>query len=111
MAETGNLTHDTRNSKPDPAEERIKSFVERVARLMTERKERSKEFTDDIREVISEAKAHGFDTKIIRKAAAEKVRIESMDSDDHAEEAELIRIYFRAAGVPVPGQVVAGDDE
>ncbi|MDE2096276.1 MAG: DUF2312 domain-containing protein [Patescibacteria group bacterium] len=107
MSETGNLTHDLSNSRKDAAQERLKSFVERVARLMQERKTAAKEFADDIREVVAEAKGEGFDAKILRKTAAEKVRRDNMDKDDLDEEEALLAIYFRAAGIPVRG----GEDE
>jgi uncharacterized protein (UPF0335 family) len=81
------------------ADERLKSFVERMVRLMQERKDTSKALTADIKEIVAEAKGNGYDTKILRKTAAEKLRRDNMDKDDLDEEISLIEIYFRAAGI------------
>lgn len=117
MPLAGSLVHDTSTNNPPPektndvggiAGDRVKSYVERVARIMEERKETTKAFSEDIKEIIAEAKGQGFDGKLIRKVAAEKVRRDNMDKDDLAEEEELLRIYFRAAGVALPPQ---HDDE
>ncbi|MDX1710528.1 MAG: DUF2312 domain-containing protein [Rhodovibrionaceae bacterium] len=73
------------------AEERLKSFIERVERL----EEEKAALTGDIREVYSEAKAAGFDTKIMRQV----VRLRKMDRADRQEQEELLDIYKRAVGL------------
>ena len=45
------------------AKEHLRSFVERIERL----EEEKKALADDIREVYSEAKGTGFDTKVMRQ--------------------------------------------
>ena len=45
------------------AGERLKSFIERIERL----EEEKKALSEDIREVYAEAKAVGFEPKIMRK--------------------------------------------
>lgn len=76
----GEITHIGGN-----AGARLKSFVERVVRLEGEKKE----LGEDIKEVYSEAKGVGFDTKILRKV----VKRYQMDPDKRREEDDLIDTY------------------
>jgi uncharacterized protein (UPF0335 family) len=64
---------------------RLKAFVERIVRLEEEKKETG----EDIKEVYSEAKGTGFDTKILRKV----VKRFQMDPDKKREEDDLIDTY------------------
>ena len=73
------------------AEERLKSFIERIERL----EEEKAALTADIREVYSEAKAAGFDTKIMRQV----VRLRKLEAADRQEQEELLGIYKRAVGL------------
>jgi uncharacterized protein (UPF0335 family) len=73
------------------AEERLKSFIERIERL----EEEKAALTADLREVYSEAKAAGFDTKIMRQV----VRLRKMETADRQEQEELLDIYKRAVGL------------
>ncbi len=73
------------------AADRLRSFVERIERLEEERSALSA----DIREVYSEAKGVGFDTKILRQV----VRLRKMDSADRQEQEELLTIYKDALGI------------
>ncbi len=72
------------------AGDRLKSFIERVERL----EEEKKALAEDIKEVLGEAKATGFDPKIIRKI----IRIRKMDSDARQEEEYLTDLYLAAIG-------------
>lgn len=67
---------------------RLKSFVERVIRL----EEEKKELGEDVKEVYSEAKGVGFDTKILRKV----VKRAQMDAEKRREEDELLEMYESA---------------
>jgi uncharacterized protein (UPF0335 family) len=67
---------------------RLKSFVERIIRLEDEKKD----LGEDIKDVYSEAKGVGFDTKILRKV----VKREQMDREKVQEEDELIVTYEAA---------------
>ena len=58
--------------------DRLRSFIERIERL----EEEKATITVDIREVYSEAKATGFDPKIMRQI----VRLRKMQSDDRQEQ-------------------------
>lgn len=84
------------NSGDKPVEanatgERLKSFIERVERL----EEEKKALADDIREVYAEAKAVGFEPKIMRKLIA----IRKMEADRRREEQELTDLYMHALGM------------
>ena len=73
------------------AAERLKSFIERIERL----EEEKAALAADIREVYSEAKAAGFDTKVMRQV----VRLRKMDSDDRQEQEALLDVYKHAIGL------------
>jgi uncharacterized protein (UPF0335 family) len=73
------------------AAEKLKSFVERIERLEAEKAE----LGADIREVYSEAKGNGFDTKIMRQV----VRLRKMEVADRREQDELLDIYRRALDI------------
>jgi uncharacterized protein (UPF0335 family) len=68
--------------------ERLKTFVERIERL----EEEKAALAADIREVYSEAKGSGFDTRILRQV----VRLRKMDGTDRREQEELLDLYKRA---------------
>ncbi len=70
------------------AAEKLKSFVERIERLESEKSE----LAGDIREVYSEAKGNGFDIKIMRQV----IRLRKMEVADRREQDELLEIYRRA---------------
>jgi uncharacterized protein (UPF0335 family) len=67
---------------------RLKSFVERIVRL----EEEKKELGEDVKDVYTEAKSVGFDTKILRKV----VKRHQMDPDKRREEDDLIDTYEHA---------------
>ena len=73
------------------AADRLRAFVERIERLEEERTA----LGADIREVYSEAKSVGFDTKILRQV----VRLRKMDTADRQEQEELLTIYKEALGI------------
>lgn len=70
---------------------RLRSFIERVERL----EEEKTTIAVDIREVYSEAKAHGFDPKIMRQI----VRLRKMDKADREEQEMLLDIYMQSLGM------------
>ncbi len=73
------------------AADRLKQFIERVERLEDERKA----LGADIREVYSEAKAVGFEPKIMRQI----VKLRQMDGDDLKEQESLLEVYKHALGM------------
>jgi len=70
------------------AKEHLRSFIERIERL----EEEKAALAADIREVYSEAKGQGFDTKIMRQV----VRLRKMDRADFQEQEALLETYKRA---------------
>ncbi len=70
------------------AKEHLRSFIERIERL----EEEKKALADDIREVYSEAKGTGFDTKVMRQV----VRLRKMETADRQEQESLLETYKRA---------------
>lgn len=72
------------------AGERLKSFIERVERLDEEKKN----IAEDIKEVFGEAKATGFDTKIMRKI----IKLRKQDLESRQEEEQLTELYLSAIG-------------
>lgn len=66
----------------------LKSIIERVERL----EEEKKTISGDIKEVYAEAKANGFDTKILKKIIALRKKTE----DERSEEEALLATYMAA---------------
>lgn len=72
------------------AGDQLKSIVERIERLESEKSD----IADDIKGVYAEAKANGFDSKILRKIIARRKR----DADEIAEEEAIMDLYLQALG-------------
>jgi uncharacterized protein (UPF0335 family) len=70
---------------------KLKSFVERIERLETEKTE----LLGDIREVYAEAKGNGFDTKIMRQV----IRLRKLEQADRQEQDALLDLYRQALGM------------
>lgn len=73
------------------AKEHLRSFIERIERL----EEEKGALADDIREVYSEAKGTGFDTKVIRQV----IRLRKMESADRQEQEAMLDLYLSALGM------------
>ena len=73
------------------AGDRLRSFIDRIERL----EEEKKAIAEDIKEVYAEAKALGFDTKIIRKI----ISLRKMEDHERNEQEELIEVYKQAIGM------------
>lgn len=73
------------------AKDQLKSIIERIERL----EEEKAALTADIREVYSEAKGNGFDTKIIRQV----VRLRKLDRADLQEQEAILDLYLAALGM------------
>ena len=72
-------------------DDRLRLLIERVERL----EEEKKGIADDIRDVYSEAKAVGYDSKIMRQI----VRLRKMKPDDRAEMEAILDLYKAALGL------------
>jgi uncharacterized protein (UPF0335 family) len=70
---------------------KLKSFVERIERLENEKSE----LAADVREVYSEAKGNGFDTKIMRQV----IKLRKMEPADRTEQDALLDLYRKALEV------------
>ncbi|MEE9273543.1 MAG: DUF2312 domain-containing protein [Robiginitomaculum sp.] len=68
--------------------EKLKQFIARIERLEAEKME----LAADIREVYSEAKTFGLDTKILRKTVA----LRKIEASERAEQEALIELYMDA---------------
>jgi len=73
------------------AKDQLKSFIERIERLQGERQT----FTDDIRDVLKEAKSTGFDTKALRAI----VRLRKQDPSEREAQAAVLETYMHALGM------------
>lgn len=69
----------------------LRQFVERFERLEAEKKD----LADQQKEVMAEAKARGYDTRVMRKLIALRKR----DADDIAEEEAVLEMYREALGM------------
>lgn len=73
------------------AGDQLRSYIERIERL----EEEKKALAEDIKEVFAEAKANGFDVKIMRQI----IKLRKMDKDDRDEIETLLELYRRALGM------------
>lgn len=73
------------------AADQLRLFIERIERLEEEKKGTA----DDIRDVYSEAKANGYDTKTMRAI----VRLRKMEKDARDEAEALLDTYCAALGL------------
>ena len=76
---------------PENTDDRLRLLIERVERL----EEEKKGIADDIRDVYAEAKAVGYDSKIMRQI----VRLRKMRPDDRREMDLLLDTYNSALGL------------
>jgi uncharacterized protein (UPF0335 family) len=71
--------------------ERLKSFIQRIEKV----EEDKAAVSEDLKEIYSEAKGAGFDTKIIRKI----VTLRRLEIEKRREEQELLAMYMSAVGM------------
>lgn len=79
------------SADPMVARDQLKSVVERIERL----EEEKKAIADDIRDVYAEAKANGFDTKVLRQV----VSLRKKDLTERQEEEAVRDLYLAALGM------------
>lgn len=75
----------------EATDDRLRLLIERIERL----EEEKKGIADDIRDVYSEAKAVGYDPKIMRQI----VRLRKMDNNDRSEMETILDTYKAALGM------------
>jgi len=73
------------------AADQLKSFVERIERL----EEEKQTISDDIADVFAEAKANGYDVKILRQV----IRIRRQDKAEREEMEAILELYLQALGM------------
>ena len=73
------------------ARDQLRAFIERIERL----EEEKKTVADDIKDVYSEAKGTGFDTKILKKVIA----LRKKDAQERMEEDMILDTYLIALGM------------
>tara|TARA_R110001583_G_scaffold191571_1_gene357106 strand:- start:36252 stop:36497 length:246 start_codon:yes stop_codon:yes gene_type:complete len=73
------------------AADQLASYVERIERL----EEEKTNLMADIKEVYGEAKALGYDVKILRQI----IRLRKMEDHERSEQEELLETYKRALGM------------
>lgn len=75
----------------DIAAEELLQFIEQYEQLESEKKD----ITERQKEVMAEAKARGYDTKVIKKIISLRAR----NKDDVAEEEAILETYKAALGM------------
>ena len=90
MSET-QIGHNSARNVNNVVGERLLSLVERVERL----KEEQKGLSGDIKDIMTEAKSAGFDTKVIR----EIIRLRGQDPAEREAYDSLRDTYLRAIGM------------
>lgn len=81
----------TPDTDANATDDRLRLLIERVERLEEEKKGTA----DDIRDVYAEAKAVGYDPKIMRQI----VRLRKMKPDDRSEQEMVLDTYKNALGM------------
>jgi uncharacterized protein (UPF0335 family) len=87
MADDSHSGEDVLNGQ---AQGRLKSLVDRIERLETDKAA----LLEDIKGVFDEAKGSGFDVKILRKV----VRLRKQDRAKRQEEDAILDLYLSALG-------------
>ena len=72
-------------------DDRLRLLIERVERL----EEEKKDLADDIKDVFLEAKAVGYDAKIMKQV----IRLRKMQDDDRREMETILDLYKSALGM------------
>ena len=73
------------------AADQLASYVERIERL----EEEKANLMADIKEVYGEAKALGYDVKILRQI----IRLRKIEDHERSEQEQILEVYMRALGM------------
>lgn len=87
------MTKPGHNSQGGIAGAQLRSFIERIERLMEEKAA----LAEDIKEVYAEAKGSGFDPKTMRQV----IRLRKMEEHARKEQEALLDLYMDALGMLV----------
>ena len=75
----------------EATDDRLRLLIERIERL----EEEKKGIADDVRDVYAEAKAGGYDTKIMHQV----IRLRAMKPDERSEQETILEMYKAALGI------------
>jgi len=75
----------------DNTDDMLRLLIERIERM----EEEKKGVADDIKDVYSEAKSHGYDVKILRAV----IRLRKMEKHERAEYQAILDTYMTALGL------------
>jgi len=73
------------------AGDQLKSIIQRIEKL----EEEKAGLAADVRDIYAEAKANGFDTKVLRQI----IRLRKLDESVRAEQEEMLDLYKHALGM------------
>ena len=73
------------------AQKQLRQLVEQIERL----EEEKKALADDVKDKFLEAKALGFDTKVLRKI----ISLRKKDVNERQEEEAILEVYLHALGM------------
>ena len=73
--------------------DQLRQFIERIERL----EEEKSAIASDIKDVYAEAKANGFDAKIMRQV----IKLRKMDSSERQEQESMLDVYLHALGMAI----------
>ncbi|MFK7973635.1 MAG: DUF2312 domain-containing protein [Rickettsiaceae bacterium] len=73
------------------ATEQLKQYVSKIERLENDKTE----INDGIKQVFDEAKANGFDTKIMKQV----MKLKKLDKDSLAEQEAILELYRSALNI------------
>lgn len=79
------------NAQYNVTADELRQFIEQFEQLEAEKKDAA----ERQKEIMAEAKARGYDTKVMRKIVALRKR----DRDDIAEEEAILEVYKSALGM------------
>ncbi len=71
--------------------EQLKQYINRIEKLNSDKSEVS----DDIKQVFDEAKANGFDIKIMKQV----IKLKKLDKDSLAEQEAILELYRSALNI------------
>lgn len=82
---------DDSDSNTSVAQDQLQAFIDRIERM----EEEKAAIASDIKEIYSEAKGNGFDTKVIRRI----INIRKQDASQRREHLAILRLYMDALGM------------
>ncbi|RTK92471.1 MAG: DUF2312 domain-containing protein [Rickettsiales bacterium] len=71
--------------------EQLKQYISKIERLESDKAE----IADDIKQVFDEAKANGFDTKVMKQV----MKLKKLDKDSLAEQEAILELYRSALDI------------